>query len=274
MYYFAEQCRAYYDAEGQKTTIWYDNDNLRFSLLFERKMDAQDFQNYLAKAVRHHSYALEFDEIIQTLHLETELTSRIFSKHYQTEEETSPPSHSLVDLISNRSGTSVADNDEGSKRSLQALENLSKLKPHLKLYCCHLASKKSYSVFASDPDNLVYTSWEFHAYLDGLNTEISNFPYLALEYDEEKNVVDILEDVLVEEVFSKRFKVWVNIHFWDVDTANVVSLTLKDGSYEIERPGGTSIWCSYLHFRNKNNAKIYIDIKFNETMMKWSERRK
>jgi hypothetical protein len=94
---------------------------------------------------------------------------------------------------------------------------------------------------------------------------------LALEYDEDKNSVDDkLEDILINDVFVKRYRVSVNIHFWDDAVANVFSLTLKDGSYqESERK-----WCSFLHFQNKQSAKMFLDIKFNETMSIWSLARK
>jgi hypothetical protein len=273
LYYYAEQHHAYYNVEGRETTIWYKNDDLMFSVLFERKQDAQDFQNALAQAVRHHAYSLEFEEYIESLPAKMPLISRVFLKHYRTEDESSPPSYSLIDQISNRSGTSVADNDIGSERSLQALENLAKLKPHLKLYICHLASKKKYSQFALDPDNIIYASAEFHAYLDGLNTEKSNFPYLALEYDNEFNSIDDSpEEVFVKEEFVARYKVWVKIHFWDADVANVVSLTLKAGSSKLETGAGFC-WRSFLHFQDKANAKIYIDIKFGETMEVWDKAR-
>jgi hypothetical protein len=67
--------------------------------------------------------------------------------------------------------------------------------------------------------------------------------------------------------------VWVKIHFWDVDVANVVSATLKDGSYEWKSQKGY-VWCSYLYVQNIYNAKLFIDIKFNETMEVWAKARK
>jgi hypothetical protein len=162
LYHAAEQSRAFYNDEGQKT-IWYENDDLKFSLLFKREEDAENFQNILAKEVRHHSYSLEYDEKIEKLCYLMELTRRIFLTHYRTDEEASPPYLSVVDQISNSTATSVVDNDEGSEHSLQALENLSKLAPHLQLYRCHLASKKDYSEFVSDPDNVIYASHHFHS---------------------------------------------------------------------------------------------------------------
>ncbi len=200
-----------------------------------------------------------FDRKLQTITLE-ELPDRIFFTDYNADYNTdSPPFLTLNDLLSSHS-ESVLSNNGDPERALQSLEDLTKF-PNLKCYKCHIISRKV-EEYKDNPDNRIYSSWIFHQYFDGLDTE-SNYPELAVKFES----VSGQEDVPIGNDFARRWKINVIVVFRDEELAKFMSSLFKVGTQQIQ--DNPLRYQSFLYARNANDMQYFLEHKYNETTKLW-----
>jgi hypothetical protein len=264
IYQTAQECHAYYCQEGKDKSIFYEegSNDLTIRLLFASTENGEDFQNELSNfGFKFPAFAekIFFDRKLQTITLE-ELPDRILFRDYNADYNTdSPPFLSLNDLLSSHS-ESVLSNNGDPERALQSLEDLTKF-PNLKCYKCHIISRKV-EEYKDNPDNRIYSSWIFHQYFDGLDTE-SNYPELAVKFES----VSGQEDVPIGNDFARRWKINVIVVFRDEELAKFMSSLFKVGTQQIQ--DNPLRYQSFLYARNANDMQYFLEHKYNETTKLW-----
>jgi hypothetical protein len=136
---------------------------------------------------------------------------------YDTRDNLDSPVYTLPDVELDR----VLLND---KDLLQMLEKRVSVNREIRAYKCHIASVKSYKQHAKHGDNIVYASWLFHQYFDGLMTE-GIIPLLIVR--PEKTYEETTFRIGGRNV--KRQMVEVLMDFTSEDGLNEIMPTLNEG---------------------------------------------
>lgn len=261
----AQDSLAYFPATDSNKAIWYEGESMDLSvrLWFKSERDAMEFQNKLLNfQLVHPTFfsALSVDENVYEIRADVSL-QRVMYKHYKSSDNDESPVMSLNDLKLNSDKTTVLDFASDPSRALQSLENPNALIA-LKLYRCHLIPK-TVKKYKDDPDNVIYGTWVFHQYFDGLNTEGEHeYPQLAVQFEraEERAEVDVGNGH-----FEWRQKIWVIIHFEDEDICTFMQSFLKPGSEKLDNLK----WRSFLYVCNEETFKFFLQKKFDATKALW-----
>jgi hypothetical protein len=131
-----------------------------------------------------------------------------------------------------------------------------------KAYKCHVAPK-CLKIHDKHPSNLLYLSWSFHQYLDGLN---SDAPLMSVRLGEDCG--DVLVDVPRGRV-SKR-KLDVEIEWVDNDVARGFEARLKKTARRLENKRNT--WRVPVFVDNGEIMKECLQIKYEDTIQQWRTR--
>jgi hypothetical protein len=111
---------------------------------------------------------------------------------------------------------------------LQMFEKRVSMNREIRAYKCHIASVKNYTQHAKHDDNIVFASWLFHQYFDGLMTE-DNIPLLIVRPEQSYEDTEFGSKRRRE----KRQKVQVLIDFTTPDGLLEILPTLREGCQQL-----------------------------------------
>jgi hypothetical protein len=169
---------------------------------------------------------------------------------------------SLGDLITATStDTTIVYDPTNEIIRWQSVENFQYLAPRQKLYRCHIASKSKYKKYRRDEDNIIYGSQDFHNYFDGMQISDEE-PELAIKYLGSSAA----ELQLGNGSYERRFKVDIQLEFRKEDVAQYMKRRLRE--YEDISP---LVARTFIHVTSDENVKIYLDLKYQETIQYWNE---
>jgi hypothetical protein len=264
IYKTAQDCNAFY-CEGQKlNSIYYDGDSkdLTIRLLFKTESDAFNFQNKLSNFMFDHptlGVKINVEKDINIVALNN-YPERVFYIDYNTDATDSPPFFTLADIKSSLSESLLSD-FANPESAMQSLEDVS-LYPNLKLYWCHLISRKQ-KQHSNNKNNAIFGSWIFHQYFDALNS-VNDYPELAVKFE---SIGETTIITTAEGQNKSKTKVNVSIEFIDEKVASFMSIYFKKGTITVD----TLHFQSFLYADNGEEMKYFLEKKYEETKALWEK---
>jgi hypothetical protein len=192
---------------------------------------------------------------------------RVFFKHYQSTDETSPPCLSLADLMtitSHDTAVSVNIGNPDPLITLKSIEKFDLLPPKTKLFKCHIASRADYKEYIKDEDNIIFGSQDFHNYFDGMMTT-SGEPEFALKYGGNEGQANMVVDQFQN--VKPMWKVKVIFEFRDPEIFRWCQVFFREFSTVEGSPCALMI---YLYFFDLAKAEKFLKIKYEETKKQWN----
>ena len=268
MYRYAEEHGACYLPNNEKS-IWYDDgsNDLQIALVFEKKEFARAFQTFLTQSYLNNPMVRQGDiavrEELNVIYVATH--KQVFLTHYDAAEYDSPlasleefmgvpPSHSSLSVAS-------ATNPLVQFQSIETL--ISGTRP----YRCHIKPQSKFGGLAKNDNNVIFGSWLFHQYFDGLQTEditgTHNIPQIALRPNPNEQPID----EMVGESSQKLTKVSVLVECRCNNIASVVGNMLKMGSELISE----DTWKTFVHVQDSKTFCNFLDWKYKDTHRRWEE---
>jgi hypothetical protein len=147
-------------------------------------------------------------------------------------------------------------------KQLQMFEKRVSMNREIRAYKCHIASVKSHEQYAKHADNIVFASWLFHQYFDGLMTE-DNIPLLIVR--PEQTYEDTEFHVKRRRV--SRQMVQVVIDFTTPEGLLEILPTLHAGS---EKLSPTQLR-THLYARDGKQMCEFLKLKYHETAALWRQ---
>ena len=253
----AAECGAFYENQhGPSSSNVYEGTTLPFVFLFATDVEARQFSHKLTAYVAISPFSerptIEFDKTTTTAAPADPTQVRLTD--YKTGDSDSPPWTLAGQTVASTSVTVASYNAETAAQSLE------KLLPYFRPYKCHLRSKRLRDEYTEHPDNMIYCSWTFHQYLDGLNTRDletyeHDLPLIAIRYVSTE----------VGDIVPGRRKVIVAIEC-RVDVADHVLLLLREGSHR----NGPNELVSFIFVRDVEVFKSCLEWKYADTKSKWA----
>jgi hypothetical protein len=253
MYKLAEDCLAYYPAQG--SAIHYVGNNLHVDLWFESFGQARTFLSKFGEmSDRHISFALiafcEKPSIIEIT--VSERAKPVYKSDYKSGDNKESPDISLRDFAS-LPNSDILEYSEGLQ--YLAVESHEAVRAFgSNFYRCHLIGKTETHKYVNNEDNYLYASWNFHQLFDNLNT-----------YRKEIGVVIKFEkyigrdQVLIGDQYEERDVINVLVKFRNADQGSVFFKTvLKNGTEMVDQ----FTYRSVLYPRNHAIMKTCLDIKY------------
>jgi hypothetical protein len=141
---------------------------------------------------------------------------RLYRLDYNTNDNPLSPVYTIPDVVLE----SVLLNDE---QKLQMFEKRVSMNCEIRAYRCPIASVKNYKIHENNVDNIVYASWLFHQYFDGLMT--AGIPCLLVR------VVKMYTPTTfqIDGCTVKRQRIEVLMDFTTDDGLNEILPTLNEG---------------------------------------------
>jgi hypothetical protein len=137
------------------------------NLYFTTTSDACGFMTHITEvnwSWRHSRVQVECPRMYTHVMLPRADMQRLYRIDYNTNDNLDSPIYALPDIDLER----VLLNDENN---LQMFERRVSSNSEIRAYRCHIASVKRYKTHECNENNVVYASWLFHQYFDGLMTE-------------------------------------------------------------------------------------------------------
>lgn len=269
MYDDAQRCRGCYDIRNAGHSILYpdESDDLRISLLFEKKEEALNFIGQLAyyQASKRFRFGLTFGREPVLFPMSAQQMTQlqhILITDYKRDDSNSPE-NSHYD--SNQSEETSFDGFNPDK-SLRSLEDLSRLSHLETIYRCHIAPKAHYPDYRNKLDNILFGSHLFHSYFDGdgknpppeANIDWGTAPMLLLEFVE-------AGDELLQSAGKTYVKIFVKVIFRDPLCAKAMDTKWREG-YTVE---SELVTCTHFYAQDVDTVKACLRRKAFETRRRW-----
>jgi hypothetical protein len=272
MYKLAQDHTAHYFFDGIDASIFYKegSNDLTVQLLFESRPDAHGFQTAIANTQLIHASLkdkLTFSETVEEVEAPANFCPcRVFLIHYKTKDSAESPTFSYHLNLGDLKSESTEEFGVDPRKALQSVEDLSFF-PKVNCYACHLIPR-TVAKHKKDPSNVIYESWLFHQYFDGLNTtEKHGIPMLAIRYDSAEAIADIY--VGEEYGTEKLSKVHVTVILRDLALVKPVMAILRSGSsMDVANPLHMK---SFLYAPDPVMMGYFLNAKCSATLASWKE---
>ena len=261
----ARHC-GYYQVEGVEATIYYEGTTLVFKILFKTVEHADMFIDDIARtSINFQMYEhLKISDNATAENVVPTDLQRIRYLHYKTDDSTSPHFDIGGGSVKSPSDTASVHSSSDPEEFMLTIEDPSTYFK-LKLYSCHLMSKKLYPEEAKNPNNILKLSWSLHQRFDGLKT-IDERPQIAVCFVAYEGTEEIRTTTGL--VFSKD-KVIIAIEAEDRSVLEVVGASLKRGSFYDEE---STSWRTFVHVENNEDFRRCLMVKYHETKSIWANR--
>jgi hypothetical protein len=144
------------------------------------------------------------------------------------------------------------------EKRLQKFEKQASTNPEIYAYECRIAPFGH----GSNENNIVYASWKFHQYFNGLTTHPKTIPSLIVRPERTYKA----NSFVVRGQTIKRHRIDVLMDFTSEAGLNEIASTLNDG-YEVLSPKGLR---TYIHARDANMMCKLFTLKYAETAEQWA----
>jgi hypothetical protein len=198
---------------------------------------------------------VECPEMYTTLSRTPADMKRLYRTHYNTNDNPHSPVYALPDHYLER----VSLNDE---QQIQMFEKRASMSPEMRAYRCPIVSRGRYYVHAANENNVVYSSWLFYLYFQGLVTQgiipcmlvspIKTYPTTTLHLEGrelKRQKLDVMMDFTTEE----------NL------------LELRHVMHEESRVISPTRLRTHIYVRNAKDMCTFFQDKYPETVHIWRE---
>jgi hypothetical protein len=226
------------------------------NLYFTTTSDARGFMGFMTElnhTWRNSRVKVTFPRLYTPVPLPFADMQSLYRIDYDTRDNLDSPAYTLPDVELER----VLLND---KDRLQMFEKRVSMNREIRAYKCHIASVKNYKQHEKHRDNIVFASWLFHQYFDGLMTE-GIIPLLIVR--PEKTYEETTFRIGRRSI--KRQMVQVLMDFTTEEGLNEVMPTLKEGCEMLS----TKRLRTHIYANDAQQVCEFLELKHGETAALW-----
>lgn len=254
-----------------RESVYYpeDSDDLLVHLLFEEEKDAFDFLAELSALRSDHNHfhgMVEFEREVRELTTSNKARVLVASENDVEESLSTMVDDGFPDLpelpTEPPDEIEVSFDPNDPLINIKSFETFDLFPPNMKLLKCYLASPKVYPEYGADDDNIIFASHLFQNYFDGMAAD-SVDPEMALQYDGDDGIVSVAVDN--EGKHEDRYKIFIRLEFRHEPVTAYMKRRIRD-CVEVS----PLILRTHLFVRDKDQAKVFFDIKYKETQNLWA----